>query len=210
MTATLTLTPNPAKVGDQIVAVASDVGAPVKAVLTTALAGANNDLKFTAVTPGTAGNSIAMVYADPGGNNAALSVTVGGTTITVHLATGVAGAITSTASQVLAAITASAPANALVTAALAAANDGTGVVTALGSTPLAGGTDTTVTALSLQILKAGDADAALTEVVTLAAAGTATTVGDFTYEVDEAGYYKFKLIGDGTLLTEVDLEVFSS
>jgi hypothetical protein len=115
------------------------------ASLTTALAGANNDLVYTARLAGAAGNGITVRYVDPAANNAALSVSVAGQAITVNLATGAGGAITSTAAQVKTAVDASAAAAALVSVANAAANNGTGVVTALAATPLAGGADTAAT-----------------------------------------------------------------
>jgi hypothetical protein len=115
--------------------------APVRAALTTAVAGTNNDLVFTARHFGTSGNAITVAYVNPLANNAALQVSVVGKAITVRLATGAGGAITSTAAQVSAAILASAPATELVSVANAAANDGTGVVAALAATPLAGGTN---------------------------------------------------------------------
>jgi hypothetical protein len=112
------------------------------ATLTTALAGANNDLKFTSVLSGVIGNSITIRYVDPAGNNAVLSVVVVGKAITVNLATDGAGAITSTSAQIAAAILASAAASALITAANAGADTGAGVVIAMAATPLAGGSDT--------------------------------------------------------------------
>ena len=119
----------------------------VAAALTTALAGANNDLTYTADTPGTVGNDIRIRYL-VAGNNTPLSVAVAGNDITVNVATSAGGAATSTAAQVRDAINAHAGASALVTAANAAANDGTGVVAALAYTNLAGGVDdVTVTVL---------------------------------------------------------------
>ena len=115
-------------------------GAPaVKAVLTTALAGVNNDLTFLAKTGGTAGNGITVALVDPAGNDQALDVTVIASAITVHLATGVGGAITSTATQVKNAINADVEAKALVTASVAPGNSGAGVVIALAPANLAGG-----------------------------------------------------------------------
>lgn len=112
----------------------------VGASLTTNLAGANNDLVFTAGQAGTGGNAVTIAYVNPGTANAALGVTVAGNAITVNLATtAVAGTIASTAAQVKAAVNAHSAASALVTAALADNNDGTGVVTALTATNLAGG-----------------------------------------------------------------------
>lgn len=109
----------------------------------TALTGSNNDLVLIARKTGN--QNVTIVLADPAANNAALSVSVSTEAITVHLATGPGGAITSTAAQVKAAIEASVAAAALVVVALAPSNDGTGVVTALGSTALAGPTGTTPT-----------------------------------------------------------------
>ena len=118
----------------------SSGGAPaVKAVYTTALAGVNNDLTFLAKTAGTAGNSITVALVDPQGNDAALSVDVNSSAITVNLATGSGGAITSTATQVKNAINVDVAAKALIAASVAPGNSGSGVVTALTAKNLAGG-----------------------------------------------------------------------
>ena len=121
--------------------------ASVHASLTTALAGANNDLIFTAREEGAVGNDIDTTYVDPAGNNAVLAVTVDPATdsISVSLATGAGGAITSTAAQIAAAIRAHGEADDLVEVANAAANNGTGIVIAMATTPLAGGADTAQT-----------------------------------------------------------------
>lgn len=112
---------------------------PPKAALTTALTGTNNDLVFTARKGGPGGNSLQIAYVDPGAASQPLSVVVAGFLITVNLATSGASAITSTAAQIKSAIALDADANALVTVANAASNDGTGVVTALTATALTGG-----------------------------------------------------------------------
>ena len=114
---------------------------PVQAELTTALTGADNDLVFTAVTAGTLGNYITIAYIDPGEINQELSVVVTGLNIVFNLATGGAGAITSTADDLKAALVASEAASALVTAADAGGDDGSGVVTAMAATALEGGVD---------------------------------------------------------------------
>lgn len=88
-----------------------------------------------------------VALVDPGANNVPLSVavntdaTTGVTTVTVTLATGPAGAITSTSSQVAAALNANATASTLLTA---TASNPTSVtpVTALGSTDVPAGTRT--------------------------------------------------------------------
>lgn len=117
------------------------------ASLTTALAGANNDLVWTANVGGTAGNNIRIQYV-VAGTNTPLSVSVGGTAsnpdITVNVATNGASAATSTAAQVAAAVAAAGPAGRLVTGTNAAGNDGTGVVAAMALTALTGGTDWTI------------------------------------------------------------------
>lgn len=121
-------------------------GAKTRASRTTALAGANNDLTFTATFEqrGVVGNAITITYVDPPGNNVALSVAVAGTAITVTLATDGVSAVTSTAAQVRDAVNAHAGASALVTAANAGTDNGTGVVTAVGPLALTGGTDWTI------------------------------------------------------------------
>ena len=99
----------------------------------------NADIVFTAAAVGTGGNSIRVRYVDPGSNSASLSVSVTDQDITVTLATDAEGAITSTATEIVTAIDASAEATALVTVALDAGNDGTGIDNAIDWTTLAGG-----------------------------------------------------------------------
>lgn len=132
-----------------------------KATLTTSLTGTNNDFKLTARDAGVAGNSITLTLVDPSANDATLSVDVSGTDITVNLATDGAGAITTTASDILTAINYDADAQDLVTVTLAAANDGTGVVTALTQTALTGGLDNAITTTGddIKTAIAGDVDA---------------------------------------------------
>lgn len=128
------------KLAVNLITATASGGSAVRATLSTNLSGhTNNDLTYTAVTGGTAGNSITIAYVDPAGNDQALSVGVAASAITVNLATGVAGAITTIASEIKTAIEASVAASALVTVANKSANDGTGLVEALSATPLAGG-----------------------------------------------------------------------
>lgn len=116
-------------------------GTNFPATLTTACTGTDNDLVYTAVAPGTAGNAITVRYV-VAGNSTPLTVSVASSAITVNVATNGGGSPTSTAAQVAAAVAASAPAAALVgTPVNAASNDGTGVVAAFTATNLAGGTD---------------------------------------------------------------------
>lgn len=129
--------------------VATVLGGLPLASYTTALVGADNDMTFTAKVGGTGGNAITVALVDPGGNNAALAVTVSELAISVSLATGPAGAITSTAAQVVAALNADATAKMLITAAVKVGDAGTGVVTALGAANLTGGDSAAVTTPSI-------------------------------------------------------------
>jgi len=114
---------------------------PVKAALTTALAGANNDLVFTAVTEGANGNLITIEYVDSGVALQPLVVTVVGNAIvvTLELDDSATPAIVSTAADILAAIEASVAALALVTVADSGEDTGAGVVIEMEATALTGG-----------------------------------------------------------------------
>lgn len=109
----------------------------VLATVTLDMTAATSDLTYTAKRAGADGDLISVIHIDPTANDAELAVTVDGTAITVSLATGVAGAITSTAAEVKAAILASPAASALVTCEDEGA--GTGVVNALAVAFLATG-----------------------------------------------------------------------
>lgn len=113
----------------------------VKATLLTGVVASNNALTFTSKLVGAAGNAISVKLLNPNANNASLSVDVSGKAITVNLATGAGGALTSTAAQVKAAIEASTAANALVGVANTSTSTGAGTVTAVAQTYLAGGVD---------------------------------------------------------------------
>ena len=123
--------------------VSADLGggsAAVKATLTTALAGANNDLVFSAVFAGRLGNDIRIRYLDPAASNASLFISVSGRDITVNLATGAGGAITTTAADIAAAIDETEVDEVPVDAEAApGTTDGSGVVTAMAWTNLSGG-----------------------------------------------------------------------
>lgn len=110
-----------------------------RATYTTALTGNNNDLTFIANTPGAGGNAITVRYVDPGAPGQSLSVSVDGTAITVNLATGGGGDITSTANAVRDAIHAHVGAKVLVSAVRAPGSSGAGVVTAMAAEELGGG-----------------------------------------------------------------------
>jgi hypothetical protein len=137
---------------DAPVMLLSGAGAPVSAVRATASinpTGDDNGLTFTARQYGAGGNGISVEYVDPSANDAALSVSVSGLSIVVSLATGEAGAITSTAAEILAAIEASQAATELVAVAIDASDsgegdDGSGIVTAMARTHLADGAGTAI------------------------------------------------------------------
>lgn len=113
----------------------------VKASLTTALAGANNDLVYTAREYGTPGNSIRIRYVVSGNNTAfAVSVAAGTKDITVTAATDGGGLVTTTATAVKNGIAALAAADSLVSVANSGADTGAGLIVALAFTNLAGGT----------------------------------------------------------------------
>lgn len=110
------------------------------ATLTTALSGSNNNLVYTSVAKNETANNITVKYTDPYAYSKSLSVSVSGQNINVSLATNASGAIITTAAQIITAIQASTSASALITVTNASNNDGTGVVTAMTQTNLAGGT----------------------------------------------------------------------
>lgn len=112
------------------------------ASLVTGVVGSNNAIRWTARDPGVGGNAlrVALVVA---GTSTALSVGVTAGVITVNVATDGGGAPTSTAAQVITAVQAHDEADALVTVANEGASTGAGIVAAVASTPLAGGTDET-------------------------------------------------------------------
>lgn len=109
-----------------------------KASYTTALTGTNNDLVFTAVNGGPWGNDITVTYVDPGGVSATLGVVVTGHAIVVNLGRATS-AINSTGTLVRDLINGDASASALITAAYATGNNGTGLVTAMSVQTLVGG-----------------------------------------------------------------------
>lgn len=124
-------------IADNLVELTPKKGAA--ATLTTALGVAQAELVYTAKARGPGGNNITIEYVDPVEANAAVAVEVTGTAIKVLLVPGEAGAITTTANDIIAAFAD----NTLVSVAKKAGNDGSGVVTAMAATALAGGQDST-------------------------------------------------------------------
>lgn len=163
-----------------LIGTAPDAQQQAAASLTLGTVASNTALTYTAVVPGAAGNDISIKYRDPGANSAALTVAVQGKAITVSLATSEAGAITTTAAQVMAAITASAAASALVSVAAAGASTGAGVIAAGSVQYLSGGLDEAFP-LNVPVLIAGSR----LEAATLGASGTLPAAIDAIF--DQAG-----------------------
>jgi phage tail sheath protein FI len=111
----------------------------VKASLTTGTVGANNGLTYTSKLTGVLGNQLNVQLVDPKANNAALSVVVSGQSVTVNLATGAGGAITTTGTQLATALGASTAASALMTVAATGASTGAGTVAATARQYFSGG-----------------------------------------------------------------------
>jgi len=100
---------------------------------------ANSDVTFTANRSyhGSKGEKISVTFTDPTGNNQPLTITVSNLDIDVSLKTGGAGAIESTAAEIVAAILADATAKHMVTG--VADGTGAGVVKAIAKSYLYGG-----------------------------------------------------------------------
>jgi len=115
----------------------------VASSLTIDCANANADILVTAKVTGADGDDIKVELKDPAGNDQALAISIVGDTIVASLATGPAGAITSTGQEVINAINAHLVAKDLVVASLPDGHDGTGVVEAKAAANLANGSDGT-------------------------------------------------------------------
>jgi hypothetical protein len=112
--------------------------------LATSLTGANNDIVVMSRASGTS-PSWTLTLVDPAANDASLSVTKSGNNITANLATGAGGAITTTASQLVAALNSDDDSAPYVYAIVKTGDTGAGVVTALAQTALSSWTGTTPT-----------------------------------------------------------------
>ena len=97
-------------------------------------------ISFTARTSGVGGNSITVTMTAAVGAAAPTTVAVSGNAITVTLGTASAGVSNATVDEVVAVVNRSTAAKALVKAGRGIGSDGSGVVAAAASTPLAGGT----------------------------------------------------------------------
>jgi fibronectin-binding autotransporter adhesin len=115
----------------------ANFGETLPASFTTTLNSDNNDLVFTAVPLGAAGEAISIEYFDSFAPNTPFSVNVTDNAIRITIAVDGANNLTTTAAEIKAAIEASPAAAALVTVSLASGNDGSGFVNAFPETNLA-------------------------------------------------------------------------
>jgi hypothetical protein len=122
-------------------------GVDTKATFTTAFGVLNADLTFTSRLPGVSGNEIEIAYIDTGGADVDFDISVTETAIVVTLEKA-GGTIVTTAEDIKNGIEDSLAADELITVEYDTGNDGTGVVSVLASTNLAGGLDGTLYSLS--------------------------------------------------------------
>lgn len=121
--------------------------AAVTATLTTGLVASNNAILWTSKIAGAGGNSVSIALLNNGASKslAIQKVEAASKDIEIQLATDASSVITSTAAQVIALVNEDPDASELITAANATGSNGTGVVTAVAQTDLAGGVDANVT-----------------------------------------------------------------
>lgn len=118
----------------------SNVSVAYPAILIASLDGLDNDIKYTAVTAGVNGNYIKIAYASGGDTGVCSSAVTGsGTAGDPYIITVTYYANSKTANDVRSAVLANASATALVYPELDIGNNGTGYVTTLSATALAGG-----------------------------------------------------------------------
>jgi phage tail sheath protein FI len=160
-----------------VVGTAPDSQQEVKASLQIGVVASNNALTFTSKLDGQLGNSSSISLVNPQANSQALAISVSGRDVTVRLATGPSGAITTTAALLKTAIEANVDANALFTITNTGASTGVGIVAALRRTALAGGLDDAFP-LNTPVLVAGDQSLA----ARLGAAGTLPAAMDAIFD----------------------------
>lgn len=164
-----------------LIGTAPNSQAEVKARLLTGVIGSNNALTFTSKLVGALGNDTTVNLRAPVGNNLPLAITVVGRAITVDLATGAGGAVSTTATQLTTAIAGNVAANALVGVANTGASTGVGIVAPTsGPQFLTGGIDEAFP-LNTPVLIAGSR----AEAAKLGTAGTLPDALDSIF--DQAG-----------------------
>lgn len=174
---------------------AADLGNGTSSGSATAATGTLEDVSFTAVTPGAAGNGIQIVFANPGSADQPLSISVAGNTITVNLATDNSGNIKSTVDDIVAAINADSNANNLVTA----SGTGTAAVNA-GTVTLSGGADAGAASGNIDSLKVSNVDsisdsdlATLTNPGVLTQAGADAAITNINTAIEQVSAERSKL-----------------
>lgn len=164
-----------------LIGTAPNSQAEVKSRLLTGVIASNNALTFTSKLLGALGNDTTVNLRAPVGNNLPLAITVVGRAITVDLATGAGGAVSTTATQLTTAIAGNVAANALVGVANTGASTGVGIVAPTsGPQFLTGGIDEAFP-LNTPVLIAGSR----AEAAKLGAAGTLPDALDSLF--DQAG-----------------------
>lgn len=188
--------------GGKVGAIQLNIPANVAASVTVNMTAATSDLTYTAKAAGSAGNGITVTHIDPAGNNKPLIVSVtANDDITISLATGAAGAITSTAALVKAAVNSDTVASSLVTC--EDEGVGSGLVNALATTNLTGGTNAAYVHFkpSKVSATAGPVYVALLENYNFAAAGGAIVPLNRNRMKDYASVLTVKGIADATVVS---------
>lgn len=131
-----------------------------------------DDLSFTAVTAGTAGNNIAIVF--NAATDATSTISVSGNTITVGLGVDTNGDVSATASDAATLISGNTDATALVS--VTAGGSGTGLVQTAASQSLSGGQSSgAITTTASQAAALISANTNASALVTVGGAGTSAT-----------------------------------
>lgn len=140
-----------------VVGTAPDSEAEAAATLQTGVEASNSALLFTSKLAGSLGNAISIAFVKPSANNAALSIAVSDRAITVNLATGADGSVSTTASSLATSLAANVDASALVEVdSNVGTSTGAGALSAMRRVYLAGGTDEAFP-LNTPVLVPGDA-----------------------------------------------------
>jgi len=124
-----------------LIGTAPDSEGAIAASLSIGSAAGNNGVTLSAASAGILGNDISVRIVNPGTNSASLTVSVSAKAILISLATSSAGAVATTAAQLLTALAASVPASLLVTGSAVSGSSGAGLVSPQATVFLSGGKD---------------------------------------------------------------------
>ena len=140
-----------------VVGTAPNSQAEAAATLQTGVEASNTALLFTSKLAGSLGNAISIAFVKPNANNAPLSISVADRAITVNLATGANGSVSTTASSLATSLAANVDASALIEVNATVGNStGAGALAAMRRAYLAGGLDEAFP-LNTPVLVPGDA-----------------------------------------------------